>query len=163
MRWPLNYYRCAGVTDDCCLAITVDAGGSAGLTNYLHVSGLCEFEVRAGRQPVRMAGCGAIWEQCNFVIPKRGFIAREPALRLPKGSAFRRSGLHGHGCCAAVWRQVSDKLRTVAPKADVAQLVEQSIRNRQVIGSSPIVGSILSATANLSPTRRYNVWRPHSE
>ena len=25
--------------------------------------------------------------------------------------------------------------------ADVAQLVEQSIRNRQVIGSSPIVGS----------------------
>jgi hypothetical protein len=28
--------------------------------------------------------------------------------------------------------------------ADVAQLVEQSIRNRQVIGSSPIVGSIYS-------------------
>jgi hypothetical protein len=27
--------------------------------------------------------------------------------------------------------------------ADVAQLVEQSIRNRQVIGSSPIVGSIV--------------------
>ena len=27
--------------------------------------------------------------------------------------------------------------------ADVAQLVEQAIRNRQVIGSSPIVGSIL--------------------
>jgi hypothetical protein len=27
------------------------------------------------------------------------------------------------------------------PWADVAQLVEQSIRNRQVIGSSPIVGS----------------------
>ena len=29
--------------------------------------------------------------------------------------------------------------------ADVAQLVEQSIRNRQVIGSSPIVGSILTS------------------
>ena len=29
-------------------------------------------------------------------------------------------------------------------QADVAQLVEQSIRNRQVIGSSPIVGSIFS-------------------
>ena len=27
------------------------------------------------------------------------------------------------------------------PKADVAQLVEQLIRNQQVIGSSPIVGS----------------------
>jgi hypothetical protein len=27
------------------------------------------------------------------------------------------------------------------PRADVAQLVEQPIRNRQVIGSSPIVGS----------------------
>src|SRR6267142_4948198 len=32
----------------------------------------------------------------------------------------------------------------IQPKADVAQLVEQSIRNRQVIGSSPIVGSIPS-------------------
>jgi hypothetical protein len=31
-------------------------------------------------------------------------------------------------------------------KADVAQLVEQSIRNRQVIGSSPIVGSIPSVS-----------------
>jgi hypothetical protein len=31
------------------------------------------------------------------------------------------------------------------PWADVAQLVEQSIRNRQVIGSSPIVGSRISA------------------
>jgi hypothetical protein len=29
-------------------------------------------------------------------------------------------------------------------EADVAQLVEQSIRNRQVIGSSPIVGSTFS-------------------
>jgi hypothetical protein len=28
-------------------------------------------------------------------------------------------------------------------KADVAQLVEQPIRNRQVSGSSPLVGSIL--------------------
>jgi hypothetical protein len=31
-------------------------------------------------------------------------------------------------------------------KADVAQLVEQPIRNRQVSGSSPLVGSILSIT-----------------
>ena len=31
-------------------------------------------------------------------------------------------------------------------KADVAQLVEQPIRNRQVSGSSPLVGSILSVT-----------------
>jgi putative SOS response-associated peptidase YedK len=30
-------------------------------------------------------------------------------------------------------------------KADVAQLVEQPIRNRQVSGSSPLVGSILFA------------------
>src|SRR5215472_16783865 len=30
----------------------------------------------------------------------------------------------------------------IKSQADVAQLVEQSIRNRQVIGSSPIVGSI---------------------
>jgi hypothetical protein len=32
-------------------------------------------------------------------------------------------------------------------RADVAQLVEQLIRNQQVIGSSPIVGSILNASA----------------
>ena len=32
-------------------------------------------------------------------------------------------------------------------EADVAQLVEQSIRNRQVIGSSPIVGSIFFVAA----------------
>src|SRR5579883_2378069 len=31
-------------------------------------------------------------------------------------------------------------------RADVAQLVEQPIRNRQVIGSSPIVGSSFSST-----------------
>ncbi len=31
-------------------------------------------------------------------------------------------------------------------KADVAQLVEQPIRNRQVSGSSPLVGSSLSTT-----------------
>ena len=30
-------------------------------------------------------------------------------------------------------------------KADVAQLVEQLIRNQQVVGSSPIVGSIFKA------------------
>ncbi len=33
-------------------------------------------------------------------------------------------------------------LRGSASSADVAQLVEQLIRNQQVIGSSPIVGSI---------------------
>ena len=37
---------------------------------------------------------------------------------------------------------VGKLLRQLQSKqADVAQLVEQSIRNRQVIGSSPIVGS----------------------
>jgi hypothetical protein len=36
-------------------------------------------------------------------------------------------------------------------QADVAQLVEQSIRNRQVIGSSPIVGSI--HFCRFAPTR----------
>jgi hypothetical protein len=35
------------------------------------------------------------------------------------------------------------KLNEINRQADVAQLVEQPIRNRQVIGSSPIVGSIL--------------------
>ena len=34
---------------------------------------------------------------------------------------------------------------TVSRLAGVAQLVEQSIRNRQVIGSSPIVGSTIGS------------------
>jgi hypothetical protein len=34
-------------------------------------------------------------------------------------------------------------------KADVAQLVEQPIRNRQVSGSSPLVGSILGLTSSI--------------
>ena len=34
----------------------------------------------------------------------------------------------------------------IQDQADVAQLVEQPIRNRQVSGSSPLVGSILSIT-----------------
>src|SRR5215472_3373271 len=37
------------------------------------------------------------------------------------------------------------------PRADVAQLVEQSIRNRQVIGSSPIVGSIIFCRLRSTP------------
>jgi hypothetical protein len=36
-------------------------------------------------------------------------------------------------------------------RADVAQLVEQLIRNQQVIGSSPIVGSINSTVSGLQP------------
>jgi len=46
-----------------------------------------------------------------------------------------------------------------ARRADVAQLVEQSIRNRQVIGSSPIVGSIFfrfrKSKANHKTTRSH--------
>jgi hypothetical protein len=37
------------------------------------------------------------------------------------------------------------------PEADVAQLVEQPIRNRQVSGSSPLVGSISSPPERYSP------------
>ena len=37
-------------------------------------------------------------------------------------------------------------------QADVAQLVEQSIRNRQVIGSSPIVGSSNFFRSNEMPS-----------
>src|ERR1700733_11789018 len=46
----------------------------------------------------------------------------------------------------------SGKLR-IPRKADVAQLVEQPIRNRQVIGSSPIVGSILFKSLRISSPR----------
>ena len=39
-------------------------------------------------------------------------------------------------------RRISCAFQRPASLADVAQLVEQLIRNQQVIGSSPIVGSI---------------------
>src|SRR5581483_5847832 len=43
-------------------------------------------------------------------------------------------------CCR--WQSLRTSARNLEfPWADVAQLVEQTIRNRQVIGSSPIVGS----------------------
>src|ERR1700681_1978073 len=40
--------------------------------------------------------------------------------------------------------------------ADVAQLVEQSIRNRQVIGSSPIVGSIIFVPLRGKPLKNFS-------
>jgi uncharacterized protein YlxW (UPF0749 family) len=51
----------------------------------------------------------------------------------------------------------SDKLKR-SELADVAQLVEQSIRNRQVIGSSPIVGSIVSITCAYSHCAKNSVF-----
>jgi hypothetical protein len=42
------------------------------------------------------------------------------------------------------------KITTSHRKADVAQLVEQPIRNRQVIGSSPIVGSSLMSSQKIA-------------
>jgi hypothetical protein len=39
--------------------------------------------------------------------------------------------------------------------AEVAQLVEQLIRNQQVIGSSPIFGSILRLISSATPRSRY--------
>jgi hypothetical protein len=41
-------------------------------------------------------------------------------------------------------------------RADVAQLVEQLIRNQQVIGSSPIVGSINSTASGLQQAPRHS-------
>jgi hypothetical protein len=46
-------------------------------------------------------------------------------------------------------------------KADVAQLVEQPIRNRQVIGSSPIVGSIITPMVSLQ-SRSYRALQGQS-
>jgi hypothetical protein len=53
---------------------------------------------------------------------------------------------------------VSDKL-AFSPKAGVAQLVEQLIRNQQVIGSSPIAGSSFPrgpCTSRLDPSHDPN-------
>src|SRR5581483_478724 len=76
--------------------------------------------------------------------------------RLPSPGTARDAALGAHGCESGLRNtrtcvgQVAccrwQSLRTSARNleflwADVAQLVEQTIRNRQVIGSSPIVGS----------------------
>jgi hypothetical protein len=42
----------------------------------------------------------------------------------------------------------------VSPEAGVAQLVEQLIRNQQVIGSSPIAGSNFRLTSQAKIARR---------
>ena len=57
-------------------------------------------------------------------------------------TAVENRGL-GNCCNISKGRRFTTKQPAVkmGSKADVAQLVEQSIRNRQVIGSSPIVGS----------------------
>ena len=47
--------------------------------------------------------------------------------------------------CSATFEMLQNS-RINTNQADVAQLVEQPIRNRQVSGSSPLVGSILSKT-----------------
>ena len=44
---------------------------------------------------------------------------------------------------------------TIGEQAEVAQLVEQLIRNQQVVGSTPIFGSISSSRGGTdSPSRR---------
>ncbi len=43
------------------------------------------------------------------------------------------------------WRRESSPIRMAEEHADVAQLVEQLIRNQQVNGSSPFVGSSIYA------------------
>jgi hypothetical protein len=52
--------------------------------------------------------------------------------------------------CAAKSSERFDKLNKAKQKADVAQLVEQPIRNRQVTSSSLVVGSIFN---NLTTAR----------
>ena len=46
----------------------------------------------------------------------------------------------------------------LSKKADVAQLVEQLIRNQQVVGSSPIVGSIFNSlvSSGLQDFQKFN-------
>ena len=44
--------------------------------------------------------------------------------------------------CLFVYTPQTEFCEDLVSSADVAQLVEQLIRNQQVIGSSPIVGSI---------------------
>jgi hypothetical protein len=50
--------------------------------------------------------------------------------------------------------KITNRVPSVCTKADVAQLVEQPIRNRQVSGSSPLVGSRFYAGQSI------NDWKP---
>jgi hypothetical protein len=82
-------------------------------------------------------------------------LVRRPYIKLNCRSTARRrkrlrsSKSHGSRCRESCVKQSSSShcpieglSSRIEKGADVAQLVEQSIRNRQVIGSSPIVGSI---------------------
>ena len=86
----------------------------------------------------RMGAAAAAGASCKRPVPKRRLRWRPLGAAATLGrpaapSPPRRSG-RGRGT------------RTRSSKADVAQLVEQLIRNQQVAGSIPAVGSIKSMT-----------------
>jgi hypothetical protein len=65
-------------------------------------------------------------------------------LRFPDSLTLRARCDYNMCSCSHAWETPRrQRLPENFFRADVAQLVEQSIRNRQVIGSSPIVGSII--------------------
>jgi hypothetical protein len=54
-----------------------------------------------------------------------------------------------NGRAHQIWWALFFEAAVAYPSADVAQLVEQSIRNRQVTSSTLVVGSIISITYNI--------------
>ena len=79
-------------------------------------------------------------------MPSRRRSNDEEALHPRQGT--RRTERHAKGGSVDNTRdaKTAHPKSLIAKVADVAQLVEQPIRNRQVSGSSPLVGSILSNT-----------------
>src|SRR5580658_2265064 len=67
---------------------------------------------------------------------------------------MQNSTLHLTCLFSRLWETMGNTFDRKSLKADVAQLVEQPIRNRQVIGSSPIVGSILTSLGRQGYPRR---------
>jgi hypothetical protein len=80
-------------------------------------------------------------------------VRSKSAMREPPKGEWGRTGStpgvtkRGARCDIGIAQQFPPALESVcvfSTRADVAQLVEQPIRNRQVSGSSPLVGSIPS-------------------
>ena len=88
----------------------------------------------AGRAPVCIDTCRS---------PRGGSGHRHCAVPATRGKRSRGDPtLTIHGSKPDVWSSVSATLFSQAYRANVAQLVEQLIRNEQVTGSSPVIGSI---------------------
>ena len=124
-------------------ARTLGSGHRAG--SGLHLAVQCSF--RHGRRRLHPVGSAAGAVASRNTTPWSPPAPHRCALSHLKPAIF--SEADRTVSTVSVVRRRFDKLEQSQPEADVAQLVEQPIRNRQVSGSSPLVGSIQKHARNI--------------